>query len=169
MKTDEKYSNLYYLEELDDYKVADSDKDVRGWTVRDSNGKIIGEVDNLIVNKNTERVVYLSVEVEESIILAEIKPFTINEDDDEIENFINEDDENHLIIPIGMVKLDLDNKIVFTPKIEYDTFAETKRFKYGDPLYRDYEEEVYNSYNRPDSETYYPDDDTFYEHEDFNW
>lgn len=30
MKKEDKHSNLYYLEDLDDYKVADSDKDVRG-------------------------------------------------------------------------------------------------------------------------------------------
>ena len=169
MKTDDKESNLYYLAELDEYKVADSDKDVRGWTVRDTNGKIIGEVDNMIVNRNTEQVVYLSVEVEDSIISANVRPFTMNDDDDEINDFINEEDENHLIIPIGMVTLDIDNEIVFTPKIEYDTFAESKRFRSGDPLYRDYEEEVYNTYTKPDPDTFYPDDDTFYEHEDFNW
>ena len=88
---------------------------------------------------------------------------------DMLNDFINEEDENHLIIPIGMVTLDIDNEIVFTPKIEYDTFAETKRFRSGDPLYRDYEEEVYNTYTKPDPDTFYPDDDTFYEHEDFNW
>lgn len=169
MKKEDKHSNLYYLEDLDDYKVADSDKDVRGWIVRDSNGKKIGKVDNLIVNENTERVVYLSVEVDESIIAANIQPFTIKDYEDEIMDFINEEDENHIIIPIGMATLDEENEIVFTPKIEYDTFTETKRFRHGDTLYRDYEEDVYNSYTRPESDPIYPDDDTYYDNDDFNW
>ena len=46
-----KERNLYYLEELSDYKVADSDKDVRGWEVKDIDGRTVGKVDNLLVNK----------------------------------------------------------------------------------------------------------------------
>ncbi len=53
--------HLFYLNELSDYKVASDDPDVRGWKVKDSDNRVIGKVDNLLVNKNTERVVYLDV------------------------------------------------------------------------------------------------------------
>ncbi len=158
--------NLYYLEELSDYKVADSDKDVRGWKVQDVEGRIIGEVDNLLVNKNTERVVYLDVEVDESIISANHKPFTAKAKDG-VHEFINEDGENHIIIPIGMATLDLNSHIVSTKKINYETFAQTKRLKKGTPVHREYEVDVFNSYTRPKTETHYPDDDTFYNRDEF--
>lgn len=168
MKTDDKNSRLHYLDELDDYKVADSDKDVRGWTVRDTNGKVIGEVDDLIVNKSTEKVVYLDVYVDESIISANT-PSYIKKEGDGMNDFINDGDDKHIIIPIGMATLDLENEIVFTHTIDYDTYVQTRRYRKGDPLYREYEEEVYNTYTRPELDTVYPDDDSFYEHEDFNW
>ncbi len=167
MKTENKDKVLYYLEELSDYKVADSDKDVRGWDVNDADGKTIGEVDNLLVNKNTERVVYLDVKVDESIISADYKPYT-SKVKDGVHDFLNEDGENHIIIPIGMATLDLENKIVFTNKINYETFAQTRRLKKGAPIYRDYEVDVVDSYTRPDAGTNYPDDDTFYDRDEFN-
>lgn len=166
MDTRNKDRNLYYLEELSDYKVADSDKDVRGWKVQDIDGRTIGEVENLLVNKNTERVVYLDVEVDESIISANYKPFSAKAKDG-VHDFINEKGENHVIIPIGMATLDLKNQIVSTKKINHETFSQTKRLKKGTPVNRDYEVDVLDSYSRPKTETNYPDNDTFYNREEF--
>ena len=167
MNTENKNRVLYYLEELSDYKVADKDKDVQGWKVNDADGRTIGEVDNLLVNINTERVVYLDVKVDESIISANYKPYTVKLKDG-IHDFLNEDGENHVIIPIGMATLDLDKEIVSTKQINHETFAQTKRLKKGSPIYRDYEEDVFDSYTRPDTDTSYPDDDAFYDREEFN-
>ena len=168
MNTEDKKRNLYYLDELSDYKVADSEKDVRGWKVNDVDGRTIGEVDNLIVNKNSERVVYLDVDVDESIISANYTPYR-SKLKDGYRDLINDDGENHAIIPIGMVILDLENEIVSTTKINYETFAETKRFKKGTPIYRDYEQNVFDSYIRSDEKTYYPEDERFYDRDEFNW
>ena len=168
MNKENKDKILYYLEELSDYKVADSDKDVRNWKVNDVDGKTIGEVDNLLVNKNTERVVYLDVKVDESIVSADYKPYT-RKVIEGVHDFINHEGENHVIIPIGMVSLDLDNKIVSTRVINYETFAQTKRFKKGTPIYRDYEQNVFDSYVRSDDKTYYPEDERYYDREEFNW
>ena len=41
------------------------------------------------------------------------------------------DGEINLIIPIGLVTLDKDNKKVHCNQIDYTTFAKTKRFKKG--------------------------------------
>ncbi len=166
MNKDDKDRNLYYLSELSDYKVADSDKDVRGWKVNDSAGRTIGEVENLLVNKNTERVVYLDVKVDESIISAEYKPYTTRVKDG-VHDFINNEGENHVIIPIGMANLDIDNEIVSTGNINYETFAQTKRLKSGTPIYRDYEVDVLDSYTRPAKDADYPEDDTFYDRDEF--
>lgn len=72
MKNEEKH--LYNLDELSDYKVASDDPDVRSWEVRDADNRVIGKVDNLLVNKTARRVVYLDVEVDNTIIDAKHDP-----------------------------------------------------------------------------------------------
>ncbi len=166
MKTQKKDRTLYYLEELSNYKLSDKDKDVKGWKVKDIAGKVIGHIENLLVNINSERVVYLDVEVDESIISANFKPYRFKAKKG-IHHFINHVSENHIIIPIGMVTLDLENKVVSTKKINYETFAHTKRLKKGAPVYRDYEIDVFDSYTRPNVEVVYPEDDTFYNRDEF--
>lgn len=162
----EKERNLLYLEELSDYKVADKDKDVRGWDVKDKDGTVVGKVDNLLVNKNTKRVVYLDVEIDASIIKANHKPYS-RKSKDGTHEFLNKDGEDHLILPIGLADLNMDNETVFTKSIDRNTFSETKRMKKGSPLHREYEETVLDSYNRDDRQSNYPSDDTFYDREEF--
>ena len=65
---DENNKNLYYLDELPDYKVAYDNLDVRGWEVVDANSFTIGKVDHLLINIKTKRVVYIDVEVTDSVI-----------------------------------------------------------------------------------------------------
>jgi ribosomal 30S subunit maturation factor RimM len=60
--------NLYYLHELSEYKVADDYADVRDWEVIDADKRTIGKVDGLLVSKEADRVVYLDVEVDTSLI-----------------------------------------------------------------------------------------------------
>jgi hypothetical protein len=60
--------NLFNLDELSDYKAAENYNDVRGWDVKDANNRIIGKVNHLLVNKIAERVVYLDVEVDTTVI-----------------------------------------------------------------------------------------------------
>lgn len=158
--------NLYYLEELSDYTVADSDKDVRGWEVKDADGRVIGKVDNLLVNKHTERVVYLDVEVDASIIEANHKPYSAKAIDG-VHDFINEDGENHLIIPIGLANLNLESEIVFTDNVNHRTFAETKRVRKGAAIDRDYEHLVLDNYNRVNDGESKSSDDLFYDRPEF--
>ncbi|QLG46520.1 PRC-barrel domain-containing protein [Costertonia aggregata] len=139
--------NLFYLHELSDYKVSDSDKDVRGWPVKDADGHYIGEVENLLISKSDERVVYLDVEVDEEIIKANHKPYAKSALDG-THGFVNEEGENHIIIPIGLVDLDLEQEIVNTPDIGRDVFSETKRIRKGSLIDRHYETDVLESYQR---------------------
>ncbi len=139
--------HLFYLNELSDYKVSSDDSDVRGWKVKDVDNRVIGEVDNLLVNKDTERVVYLDVEVDKSIIEGEHKPYRSSASEG-VHEFINKEGENHIIIPIGLVKLNEDENFVYTDKVNHKTFAETKRMRKGSNVNREYEEVVLESYNR---------------------
>ena len=167
MNTNKENRTLFYLEELSDYKVANTDKDVRGWEVKDIDGRVIGEVENLLVNKNTERVVYLDVEVDESILSVNHEPLSAKAKDG-IHEFVNQDGENHVIIPIGMANLDLEKKVVSTNNINHDTFSKTKRFKKSAPIYRDYETIILNTYTRPEDIVTYPKEDLFYDQKEFN-
>jgi hypothetical protein len=164
----DKNKNLYYLHELSDYKVADDYADVRDWEVIDADKRTIGKADGLLVNKEAERVVYLDVEVDKSLIEAGHKTYT-NSANKGVHEFLNEDGENHLIIPIGMVTLDEDNKKVHSKQIDYTTFAKTKRFKKGDDLERSYELMVlphYSPDNNFDEES--DSDNEFYNRKEFN-
>lgn len=145
MKTPEKH--LYYLSELSDYKVAGGYPDVRNWEVKDEALRKIGTVKNLLVNAKTERVVYLDVQVDQTIIDADHDPYG-RPANEEIREFINEKGENHIIIPIGLVDLNNDQEYVFAESIDHKTFAETKRIRRDTNIDRDYENAVLNSYER---------------------
>ncbi len=82
-------------------------------------------MDELLVNKHAERVVYLDVEVDASLIEAGHQTYATPANKG-VHEFLNDDGENHLIIPIDMVTLDEDNKKVHSNKIDYTTFAKTK-------------------------------------------
>ncbi|NND87817.1 MAG: photosystem reaction center subunit H [Flavobacteriaceae bacterium] len=159
--------NLYYLDDLSKYKVDSDDPDVRGWTVKDKDGRVVGEVDKLLANKETERVVYLDVEVDESILSSDYKPYSRSAKDG-VHDFINEDGENHLIVPIGMVTLDTDQKTVLTDEIDHRTFSETKRRRKDMPVTREYEVIILDSYVRDDSNNSYEEDNSFYDRKEFH-
>lgn len=142
----DKEKKLYYLDELSNYKVDHHDPDVRGWDVRDNENRTIGKVDNLLVHKDKERVMYLDVEVDTSIVDANHDPYKPSQS--EIKEFVNDDGENHLIVPIGLVDIDEGQKFVQTDQVDYQTFAETKRIRKGSRIDRDYEVVVLESYNR---------------------
>ena len=143
--------HLYYLEELSDYKVDSHYSVVTGWPVKDLNDRVIGKVDNVLVNKELEKLVYLDVEVDRSIIEATHDPYG-RPANIEIREFVNKDGENHIIIPIGMVSIDDDQKFVYTESIDHQTFSETKRVNRGSHIDRDYEKVVLGSYNRRHSD-----------------
>lgn len=143
----ENKKHLYYLHELSNYKVADGYPDIRGWDVKDFDNRVIGKVDNLLVNKDSQRVVYLDIEVDKSIIDAKHDPYGRPSHSD-LKEFVNKDGENHVILPIGMVDLNSDSKYVYTDIIDRQTFAETKRIRKGDTIGRNYERMVMSSYDR---------------------
>ncbi len=161
-----KEKNLFYLEELSSYQVADNDKDVRGWKVKDKDGRTVGKVANLLVNKSAERVVYLDLEVDNSVIEANHKPYSARAQNG-VHEFLNEDGENHLILPVGLAHLNLESELIFTKAIDHQTFAETKRIKKGAPIHRDYEDVIMDSYVRNEHVQEYPKDNQFYERDEF--
>ncbi len=138
---------IYYLSELSDYKIKSGYPDVRGWDVKDFDNRVIGKVDNLLVNKESERVVYLDVEVDDTIISANHDPYG-RPANIEVREFINSEGENHIIIPIGLADINEEPDYIYTSSIDHRTFAETKRIRKGVPIDRDYEVVVIDSYRR---------------------
>lgn len=138
---------MFYLHELSDFKVDSDDPDVRGWPVKDVDNQVVGKVDNLLVSKEKKRVVYLDVEVDKSIIDANHDPYGKSASGD-VHEFINKEGENHLILPVGLARLNVDDKFVYTDRIDHRTFAETKRMEKGYDVDREYEVVVLESYNR---------------------
>src|SRR5262245_14312178 len=54
---------LVPLRELDDYKVADGEPDIRGWTVYAATGREIGDVEDLLVDTEMGEVVLVDVDL----------------------------------------------------------------------------------------------------------
>ncbi|HEX8561463.1 MAG TPA: PRC-barrel domain-containing protein [Flavobacterium sp.] len=143
--SEKKNKTLYFLDELPDYKVASHYSNVKGWKVKDADNRTIGEVDRLLVNKQTERVVYLDIEVDKSVIEQGHEPFEAKVSGG-MHEFINKEGDNHLIIPIGMVELDEKHKIVRSDEINFATFAKTQRYNRGNEIVPEYETSVFRSY-----------------------
>lgn len=146
----ERAKTLFYMDELSDYKIASDYSDVRGWEVVDANSRTIGKVDNLLVNKNAERVVYLDVEVNDSVIEAGHDPYQTPVSEG-VHEFVDKEGENHLIVPIGMASLDENNKRVITDQIDSSTFANTKKFRKGEPINFAYEVNVVRHFGGDES------------------
>jgi hypothetical protein len=158
---------LSNLDELTDYKVAENYKDVRGWNVKDANNRTIGKVDHLLVNKNAERVVYLDIEVDVTLIEEGHDTYQ-NQVSDGVHEFLNKEGENHLIIPIGMAIIDEKNKLVNSNQIDSSIFAKTKRFKKGDVIEFQYELNSLRHYRGDNTIHSSNTIDGFYDREEFN-
>lgn len=163
----ENNKNLFYLDETD-YKVASDYSDVRGWKVVDSNKQVIGKVDNLLVNKSTERVVYLDVEADEKLI-RDGKDMLDRPANQGTHGFVNKEGERHLIIPIGVVELDENNNHVCANQIGYDTFARGRRRTKDSIIDRNYEVDTLKNYFPEESmdEENFTNDDLFYKRQEF--
>ena len=83
---------LAHLDELDDYKVADGEPDIRGWTVKTADGRDIGKVDDLLVDCRAMKVRYMEVELDGKAL--DLK------------------DDRHVLMPIGTARLNDDDVVV---------------------------------------------------------
>lgn len=63
---------LVPLEQLDGYRLAEGEPDIRGWDVRTLNGREIGEIEELLVDPDHGEVVMIEVELREGGVHAEV-------------------------------------------------------------------------------------------------
>ena len=161
-----KDKNLYKLDELSDYKVASNYSDVRGWKIVDAENHTIGKIDNLWVNKDMQRVVYLDVKLDKGLLddRNEVHDVIANDSGKE---FIYKEGDSHIIIPIGSVNINKDTKIVMANSIGYDTFRRTSRYNTQHNFDREYERRVMKSYYPENDPNYDSNDDAFYNRREF--
>lgn len=133
------------LDELDDFEVAEGDPDVRGWEVVGSDGKMIGEVDQMLIDTGAMKVRYLDVDL----------------DDDLIET----GEDRHVLIPIGYARLDEAADRVYVDALAGADMMTLPAYKHG-ALTREYETTVRQSFDR--DYVAEPVETEFYEHEAYD-
>lgn len=114
---------LAALDELPQYKVAEGDPDPRGWEVVAGDGEVVGRVAELIVDTAALKVRYLDCDVDEAALGLE-------------------EEDRHVLIPIGYARLNEEAKQVITDVVTSDDIARLPRYE-GLPLSRDHEDRLY--------------------------
>ena len=112
------------LDQLDDFEVSEGDPDIRGWEVLASDGRKIGEVDDLLIDRAAMKVRYLDVDL----------------DDDH-------GDDRHILVPIGYARLDESEDHVFVDGLSAADLAGIPAYEH-DVVTRDYETTLRGRYDR---------------------
>ena len=140
MEKNEHNNRLQRLNDLKDYKVAENDTDIRGWNIYSGNGEIFGKVDELIVDTNNDTVRYLDVELTDEFSGKK---------------------GNHILLPIGMARLEEDKEHVIAENLQTMVIAECPRYT-GGPVTRAYEKDIRT---RLSGDTIRETGDNFYDNE----
>jgi sporulation protein YlmC with PRC-barrel domain len=119
---------LFKLKDLKDYEVAKSDPDVREWDVYSNDKKLLGKVEELIVDPEKMKVRYLNVHLNEDVEKGKKDRF--------------------ILIPVGAAELDERREAVYIKNIETITLLKMPEYGGGE-ITRDYETDIRRSL-RPD-------------------
>src|SRR4051812_44061193 len=106
------------LSKLRDFEVADDTPDPRGWTIFDGTGAVVGKVHDLIVDTVAMRTRYLDVELDKDVARL--------------------DDERHVLVPVGLARLDDDRDSVILGSLSAPRLAELPPFAHRE-IDREYE------------------------------
>lgn len=115
------------LDELDDFQVAEGDPDVRGWDVVTSDGRRIGEVDELLVDTTAMKVRYLDVDLEDDVVGEP-------------------GEDRHILIPIGYARLHEDDDRILVDGLHSSDIAALPAYSH-EPVTREYEMSVIQRYD----------------------
>lgn len=126
-------SHVVSLDELDDFKVAEGDPDVRGWEVYAADGRKIGEVDQLLVDTAARKVRYLDVDLDDDLLGGVV-------------------DDRHILIPIGYARLQEDEDRVIIDELDSTRVRTLPNYGH-EPLTREYEATLVRAYDSTYSAT----------------
>ena len=128
MKNDEnKHDRLVPLSAMKDYKIAKDNPDVLGWRVVGADGESLGIVRDLIVDTKAMKARYLSVVADR--------------------RFFNTDNDQYLLVPIGVAALDKSGRKVFLSSIDANTVSRYPVYQ-GGPIPEEYEYAVRDTFSR---------------------
>ncbi|MBJ6143612.1 PRC-barrel domain-containing protein [Hymenobacter sp. BT559] len=97
---------LRRLRDLPTFEMATGDPDPRGWAVRGGDGQVFGTVTELLVDPESQRVLYLNVELERGLPgVPTPAPHA----------------ETQILLPLGAVNLDTEGSSVFVTALRRDT------------------------------------------------
>lgn len=133
------------LDDLDDFEVAEGDPDVTGWDVIASDGRKIGEVDQLLVDTDAMKVRYLDVEIDEDLLET--------------------DKDRHVLIPIGFARLHEDDDQILVDNLSSNEVRDLPEYRH-EPITREMESSVRRSFDRGFQGE--PGEEEFYEHEHYD-
>lgn len=119
MATDSK--DIYFLNDLTEYRISSDYPDIRGWNVADAENRTIGKVSDLLVSKQDERAVYMDVVVDDNALELDHEALGT----EGVQSFVR-DNHDHLVFPIGMAELDEQRKKVSTRQITSRSFMRTR-------------------------------------------
>ncbi len=146
------------LQELggSDFEIAEGQQDIRGWDVKDENGKKIGEVDELIFDEQSRKVRYIVLDMDE--------------------NDFDLDDRN-VLVPIGIAQLHDKDDDVILPGVTAEHLQSLPEYEEGS-INADVENRIRNAFTgiggaaltgaALTSGTGNTGDDDFYSHNHFN-
>lgn len=146
MKDEKKNDRRNNLKELNhsDYKIAESQPDIKNWKILDLTGKKVGKVKDLLFDTEALKVRYIVTNLKKG-------------------DFLDEDRE--VLIPIGHAQLDRENDRVVVPDVTRDKLSALPHYRKVDDLTHEDETRTRNTFAGT-SATY--DRNEFYDHEHFD-
>lgn len=141
--------NLHYLRDLKDYKISKDEPDIRGWKVQDANHQTVGKVAGLLVDVNREKVRYIDVDLDDSLLPGDHDPFEAKHKDG-IHEFQDKKGDIHMIIPIGVARIERDNEVVIADGIDQTSLRNIPTYRYQEniPVESEYEQSVLSNFRR---------------------
>jgi sporulation protein YlmC with PRC-barrel domain len=136
---------LHELRELESTKILGKQPDIRGWDAYTSDGIKIGNIDEILVHKESGRIRYLVVTID--------KEYRFNPG-------------NRVLIPIGLTSLGINGEKVLID-VDSSRFKSYPIFK-GEIISREYEENLLNSISGIQGENRRSSDNEFYSRSQFN-
>ncbi len=110
------------LDQLPDFEIAEGDPDVRGWAVVCSDGREIGEVDDVLVDTSPMKVRYLDVAL--------------------VDELLAEGEARHILVPIEYARLDETDDQIFVDRLSSDRLPEVPSYDSKEALTAEYEAAV---------------------------
>lgn len=126
MALNENMNRSNRLKELSgsNYEIADGQPDIRGWDIKDANGKRIGEVDELLFDEEARKVRYIILDLEGNTF--DLEP-------------------RDVLVPIGLAQLHDKDDDVILPNVTAEQFRALPEYTKGN-LGADTETQIRNAF-----------------------